>query len=716
MNLNDDNRTEIKNYSNLNMKPDYLSKALYCGKNGHIFLESFTNYYKEISDFLIAIGEPIHRTKYIHEYQLTKYSLYAAAAMNIKTNDILLILDNLSKNNLPEELINLIKENTDTYGKLRLILENNRYFIECNNNEADKKILDTVYNFQKIYSSHLIANEKFNNRNNVNINPYQNTGLLNSNTIISIPNQNITEFENNFENNNKENYDDIKSNKLPKGNNYFEIYHEDVEEIKQICIENQYPLLEEYDYNNDKNNPPLNITPKLENPVRAYQEKALNIMFSNERARSGIIVLPCGAGKTLVGILSACTIKKNTIILCNSAVSVHQWYNEFNYWSVIKPKRNICRFTSKYKDDLWDLKKEGGILIVTYSMLSFKGKRSNETEKIIQSIKSIEWGLMILDEVQVLPAKIFRQILSVVKTHCKLGLTATLVREDLLIKDLQFLIGPKHYEANWLDLQRDGYLARVKCVEIWCEMELKFYEEYLKTTEKKRRLKLYVANPNKLLICLKLIEKHKNEKILIFSDDLFTLTQYKNILDYPVISGNVSEKDRNKILNEFKKNNSECNVILMSKVGDTSIDLPNAKVIIQISSHFGSRRQEAQRLGRILRPKADDISEYNAFFYTIITKNTEEIYFSAKRHRFLVDQGFYFKVVTNLKEEYGFNIEDIRPKYKEYSNKILENIKFYNDNNYKEVIDDIKDFWDPDFYKDNYKLDDDNEMDIDENL
>jgi DNA excision repair protein ERCC-3 len=282
-------------------------------------------------------------------------------------------------------------------------------------------------------------------------------------------------------------------------------------------------------------------------------------------------------------------------------------------------------------------------------MLSFQGKRSEEVQKKLDIIKNTEWGLMILDEVQVVPADMFRKILSIVKSHCKLGLTATLVREDKKIEDLNFLIGPKHYEANWLDLQRDGYLARVRCVEIWCEMSSDFYEEYLKANSRKRML-LYVSNPNKFFICKALIEHHKKDKIIIFSDNLFCLEKYSRELKVPFISGRVGEGERCHILNLFREANSGLNCILMSKVGDTSLDLPNASVIIQISSHFGSRRQEAQRLGRILRPKKDVTSEFNAYFYSIVTKNTEEMYFSNKRHQFLVDQGYSFKVVTSLND------------------------------------------------------------------
>ena len=470
-------------YTDLLIKPDAKYKAIYCGKDGHIFLETFTKYYKEISDFLIAIGEPLHRTKNIHEFVLTPYSLYAAASMNIKTSDILSILSNISKNELPRELIGNIKKNTETYGKAKLILLNNRYFIECSSEDIKKKILG----ISDIYKSYISIYEKKKELNTkLNTKPIEN-----ENSQKFIPTHNIQNSELSKglqkmieETKNEEEIDDRPSS----GINYFEIDPKDIEEVKKKCIDYQYPLLEEYDFKNDIL-PPLDITPKFKSPTRGYQEKALGIMFSNERARSGIIVLPCGAGKTLVGILATCTIKKNTVILCNSSVSVEQWYREVKNWAIVKPESNVVRMTSKKRDKIWDMKKSGGILIGTYTMMGFTGKRSAETEQDIKNIKETEWGLMILDEVQVVPAQMFRNILTIIKSHCKLGLTATLVREDERIKDLHFLIGPKHYEANWNDLQRDGYLARVKCIEIWCEMSVDFYEEYLKAERDNRRRK-----------------------------------------------------------------------------------------------------------------------------------------------------------------------------------------------------------------------------------
>ena len=185
-------------------------------------------------------------------------------------------------------------------------------------------------------------------------------------------------------------------------------------------------------------------------------------------------MLPCGAGKTLTGIAAASTIKKSVIVLCNSGVSVEQWQKQFYLWSTLKSK--VVRFTSKVKDAMFP-SSEAGVIISTYTMMS-QTRESVANRTQMDQIKNMEFGLMILDEVQTAPAETFRKVLTLCKSHCKLGLTATLVREDNRIKDLNFLIGPKLYEANWLDLQQNNYLARVQCIEVWCEMTSQFYQHY----------------------------------------------------------------------------------------------------------------------------------------------------------------------------------------------------------------------------------------------
>jgi len=256
---------------------------------------------------------------------------------------------------------------------------------------------------------------------------------------------------------------------------------------------------------------------------------------------------------------------------------------------------------------------------------------------------------MVLDEVHAIPAKMFRRVLTQVQSHTKLGLTATLVREDDKIADLNFLIGPKLYEANWLELQKEGFIARVQCAEVWCQMTPEFYREFL-TIKSMKKMLLCVMNPHKFRATQFLIKYHerRGDKTIVFSDNVYALKHYAIKLNRPYIYGPTSQTERIQILQNFKYN-PKVNTIFVSKVADTSFDLPEANVLIQISSHGGSRRQEAQRLGRILRAKKNAIAEeFNAFFYTLVSQDTAEMSFSRKRQSFLVNQGYAYKVVTKL--------------------------------------------------------------------
>merc|ERR1712013_814301 len=321
-----------------------------------------------------------------------------------------------------------------------------------------------------------------------------------------------------------------------------------------------------------------------------------------------------------------------------------QWKQQFKMWSTADDSM-ICRFTSDAKDKPMGC----SVLITTFNMITHTQRRSREAEQTMKWIQEQEWGIMVLDEVHTIPAKMFRRVLTQVQSHTKLGLTATLVREDDKIADLNFLIGPKLYEANWLELQKEGYIARVQCAEVWCNMTPEFYREFL-TIKSMKKMLLCVMNPNKFRAAQFLIKYHekRGDKTIVFSDNVYALKHYATALHRPYIYGPTSQSERIQILQNFKYN-TKVNTIFVSKVADTSFDLPEANVLIQISSHGGSRRQEAQRLGRILRAKKDMVTgEFNAFFYSLVSTDTEEMYFSNKRQRFLIDQGYSYKAITNL--------------------------------------------------------------------
>lgn len=622
---------------------------MWIAPNGHIFLESFSPVYKHARDFLIAIAEPVCRPEHIHEFQLTSYSLYAAVSVGLQTKNIIHYLSVLSKTSIPPGIIQYIEMCTLSYGKVKLVLKHNRYFVESSHPDVIQLLLKD----EVIKSARLIRSEEdetdttheqgrkvpfqFGSKSGVNETDSQ-TETTQEDLSAIVPTD-IYEYLDKMDNDDE--IDDIQKQMIS-----FEINQDHLETLQKRCIELEYPLLAEYDFRNDTVNPDINIDLKPTTILRPYQEKSLRKMFGNGRARSGVIVLPCGAGKTLVGVTAACTIRKKCLVLCTSGVAVEQWWSQFKLWGNID-MRSVCRFTSDAKDK--PSASTTCVAISTYSMVSYTQKRAWDSQQVMDFLQSREWGLMILDEVQTIPAEKFRRVLSAVQAHCKLGLTATLVREDDKIQDLNFLIGPKLYEANWMELQNQGFIARVQCAEVWCPMTPEFYNEYLHIKTRKRKL-LYVMNPNKFRICQFLMRYHerRNDKIMIFSDVVFALRTYARKLDRYFIDGQTSQKERMKILRNFR-HNPQVNTIFISKVGDNSFDLPDANVLIQISAHGGSRRQEAQRLGRILRAKKDNVAEsYNAFFYSLVSQDTEEMHFSTKRQRFLVNQGYSFKVVTKL--------------------------------------------------------------------
>lgn len=633
-----------KDFSSLALKPDHANRPLWIEPlKGTITLESFSPLASQAQDFLTTIAEPLSRPTHLHEYRLTGNSLYAAVSVGLLPTDIINFLDRLSKTPLPESLKSFIINFTKSYGKIKLVLKHNRFFVESSDTATLQMLLkDEVIGPQRIESSE-ITQQAAPKMGGLVI-----PGTKDAAMMKQAPDQRATQVS---ERPAQSNEDDILVNLREEDDDEeqaqvhsFEIPNTAVESVKARCQSMGCPALEEYDFRNDEINPTLDIDLKPIAQIRSYQEKSLSKMFGNGRAKSGIIVLPCGAGKTLVGITAACTIKKGTIVLCTSSMSVVQWRNEFIRWSNIDPS-DIAIFTSDNKEKF---RRSTGVIVSTYSMVSQTRARSHDAEKMMEWLQSREWGLMLLDEVHVVPAFMFRTVTSAIATQTKLGLTATLLREDDKIKDLNFLIGPKLYEANWMELAEQGHIAKVQCAEVWCPMTTEFYTEYMREKSRKAAL-LYIMNPRKFQACQFLIDYHekRGDKIIVFSDNVFALERYALKLKKAYIYGGTPQNERLRILENFQ-HNEQVNTIFLSKIGDTSLDLPEATCLIQISSHYGSRRQEAQRLGRILRAKRRNDEGFNAFFYSLVSKDTDEMFYSSKRQAFLVDQGYAFKVITHL--------------------------------------------------------------------
>ena len=426
----------------------------------------------------------------------------------------------------------------------------------------------------------------------------------------------------------------------------FEIYPDMVENVRSASNALGYPMLEEYDFRHDHTIDhcilPMSLRPQAQ--IREYQEKALSKMFGNGRARSGIIVLPCGAGKTLVGITAMATINRSTLIVASTSVAAMQWKAQVKLWTTM-PDEQIYVFT---KDSKPHISHDAKVVIATYSMLAYDQTRSSDAQDVMDIITGSEWGLLLLDEVHVAPADKFKKCITTTHSRCKLGLTATLVREDDRVVSLIEMIGPKLYEASWLDLSRQGFIATVRCYEVWCPMTADAYKQFLNAPHQLQR-QLYVLNPNKLqtLEALMLLHESRGDKIMIFCEDTEAIRLISASLRRPAVMGDTKDADRLRILKEFSTS-PRGDSIIISKVGDNSIDLPDTNVIIQISSHYASRRQEAQRLGRILRPKSHRSGTIDAHFYSLVSEDTSEMHYATKRQRFLVDQGYAYKI---LKQE-----------------------------------------------------------------
>jgi len=574
-------------------------------------------------------------------------------SVGLQTEDIIEVLNRLSKVPVPEAIISFIRERTLSYGKVKLVLKHNKYFIESSHPETlqlllkDKVIRDARVITQQADTSIKAATfttMKAPAKGNLVIPGTKEADKKKDDSAVS---KDSTEA---YKANDADLFTSVvgvEGDEIDEDDDNvhaFEIDDAKIDDVKKRCNELEYPMLEEYDFRNDTINANLDIDLKPATTIRPYQETSLSKMFGNGRARSGIIVLPCGAGKTLVGITAACTIKKSCLCLCTSSVSVMQWKQQFMQWSNVTD-RQIAVFTADQKERFAG---ESGIVISTYSMVANTHNRSHESKKMMEFLTSREWGFILLDEVHVVPAAMFRRVVTTIKAHSKLGLTATLVREDDKIADLNYMIGPKLYEANWMDLAAKGHIANVQCAEVWCPMTPEFYREYLREQSRKRML-LYCMNPKKFQACQFLIKFHEDrgDKIIVFSDNVYALKAYAEKLGKPYIHGGTGQVERMRVLQWFQ-HDSNVNTIFLSKVGDTSIDLPEATCLIQISSHFGSRRQEAQRLGRILRAKRRNDEGFNAFFYSLVSKDTQEMFYSTKRQQFLIDQGYAFKVITHL--------------------------------------------------------------------
>ncbi|KAI7889791.1 P-loop containing nucleoside triphosphate hydrolase protein [Mucor mucedo] len=453
-------------------------------------------------------------------------------------------------------------------------------------------------------------------------------------------------------------------------------------------------VLPNYHFNTDQicNQLDLPMNPSIE--VRPYQQEAVDAIIdksdpisTNHFARSGIIVLPCGAGKTLTSILVASAIQKPILVVCSTIIAAEQFSSEFlRFTTLMASKTGMFAGAKK-----WPFNGPSGVLFTTYTMLVDSKNRTNDSKKMTSFIDKTEWGLLILDEVHCVPANNFAKAITRIKAKVRLGLTATMLREDERIGDLETLVGPTLYHAKWKELADKGYIAKVICTQVETDMTalVKSTHERVQTQGggllgHAHHLKtlLAILNPKKMQICQRLIQYHeaKGDKVLVYCDHIDALKLYAEKVNRPYIYGGTPIDEARQLLsrfqidvsstneedlswNEIAKRRSlkskQVNTLFLSRIGDTSLDLPAATVLIQVSSHFGSRRQEAQRLGRVLRAKKRNEKGFYSRFYTLVTNDTHEVQFSEKRRQFLEeDCGYGYQIwKVGAEEEGGWTVD-----------------------------------------------------------
>jgi DNA excision repair protein ERCC-3 len=360
--------------------------------------------------------------------------------------------------------------------------------------------------------------------------------------------------------------------------------------------------------------------------LRDYQTEAARAVLGSGRAGSGygVVALPCGAGKTMVGMAMMAALKTNTLILTANVMSVHQWIDELLDKTTLG-REQIAEFSGS-------VKAVAPVTIATYQILTWRREKDGEFPHF-KLFHARPWGLIIYDEVHLLPAPVFR-ITAELQAVRRLGLTATLVREDGAEDAVFSLVGPKRYDVPWKVLERKGWIAEAFCTEIRLPLPPNLKIPYA-VAEKREKYRLASENPLKIEMARQLVQTHPDDRILVIGQYIKQLEEAARVLEAPLITGKTPNARREEIYGAFKR--GDVRVIVVSKVSNFAVDLPDASMAVEISGSFGSRQEEAQRLGRILRPK-----QRNSYFFTLVTSDTVEEDFAMKRRQFLSEQGYKY--------------------------------------------------------------------------
>jgi DNA excision repair protein ERCC-3 len=550
-----------------------MSNPAIIQSDNSILLEVDNPEFENARDSIAQFSELVKSPEHIHTYKISPLSLWNAAASGLMYNEIYRILKQYSRYEIPEIVLTTIKEQMKRYGLLKLIPYENDIILQSN----DSILLNEIYNTKKI--------------------------------------QQYIES--------KQNDTQLKIKKNYRGH------------IKQALIKIGFPVEDLAGY---EDGDPCIIKLKKETSkrqkfdIRDYQQSSVNSFYrrGGPEGGSGIVVLPCGAGKTIVGIAIMSLLQTETLILVTNTIALRQWKDELIDKTFLDANQ-IGEFSGEKKEIR-------PITIATYNILTYR-KDKDGPFLHFDLFNTKNWGLIIYDEVHLLPAPVFRMT-SEIQSKRRLGLTATLIREDGMEADVFSLIGPKKFDMPWKTLEKSNWIAKALCTEIRIELPDTLRMKY-SLAKDREKFRIASENQEKITIVNNIINYHKNSNILIIGQYIAQLKEIADRFKFPMITGNTSTSEREDLYRKFKE--EQVKILVVSKVANFAIDLPDANVAIQISGTFGSRQEEAQRLGRILRPKK---GENKAYFYTIITSNTVEEKFAHNRQLFLTEQGYTYIILN----------------------------------------------------------------------
>ncbi len=565
----------------------------------------------ECRNALIPFAELERSPEHLHTYRLTALSLWNASGAGFSAEQAIETLRDFARYDVPQSVELWIKETAGRFGKLRLVQGpkvNVPLTADALEGKKEVKQIEEEYLYLVTESSLV----------------YREIGASSVGKKLLVP----CSYE---EPANVAAKDRVELSENEK-QHCFMLHLTDRGTVKQDLLKLGWPVKDDVPLaEGDPLNVNLRQTTKSGRPfnLRTYQKEAAAALVGNKGPGTGFgtIVLPCGAGKTVVGMTVMDILKTNTLIITTNISAVHQWIDELLDKTDLDPEL-IAEYTGENKT----IKP---VTVATYQILTWRPEKDGPYPHFTL-FKERNWGLIIYDEVHMLPAPVFR-VTAEIQAIRRVGLTATLVREDGCEGNVFSLVGPKRYDVPWKDLEASGWIASAECIELRLDLSTEKELEYAVAPLRKKH-RIASENPEKLKVVENLVKQNTEDKILVIGQYLEQLAEISKLLNAPIITGKTPNEERDQIYAKFRA--GEIRVLVVSKVANFAIDLPDASMAIQVSGTFGSRQEEAQRLGRILRPK-----ERKSRFFTLITRNTVEEDFGSNRQKFLAEQGYAYKVV-----------------------------------------------------------------------